>query len=231
MKHLLLTSFIFLGLQISVIGQTTSKDFSGQMILTDAMGNAFKPYYHQVQGTPYLFNNWKAVTFKLKTGQSTELANLKFDIYDQEVHFLSPKKEDLLINIDLVKEFILKDTLSIAGTTFLFRMGYPGIEKQTAKTFYAVLCDGKLQLLCFFTKKIEQFKNEYTGEIAKEFVQYDNLYVFFNGEMKGVKRDKKFFVELMQDKSKEIEEYLKQHKTNFKNTAQIANLITYYNSL
>ncbi len=83
----------------------------------------------------------------------------------------------------------------------------------------------------FLPKKIQQNKNDFSGEVSKEFVLYDYYYVYVNGEMKTMKSDKDFFTEMMNDKRDLTEEYIKLNKISFKNVAHIAKLIAYYNSL
>ncbi len=165
----LISGLIMAGMHLSGVAQTTStapavsapsysfdrnkKDFSSQLFLTDGMGNAFKPYYHQVQGTPYLFESWSEASFTLKNRMTSNLFLLKLDIHDQQIYCLSTKNENLLINAEIVKEFIIKDSATPNSGFVKFRMGYPSVAKQNAASFYEVLADGKIQLLHFSAKK------------------------------------------------------------------------------
>ena len=131
----------------------------------------------------------------------------------------------------LIKNILLIDSSKKEPETYFFKSGYPAIEQNTELTFYEVLSDGAIQLLKYNKKDISEIKNEMSGDTRKEFVLHENYFVYTNGEIKKMKREKDFILELMQDKKDKINEYLKINKLNFKNTESITKLFEYYNSL
>jgi hypothetical protein len=65
----------------------------------------------------------------------------------------------------------------------------------------------------------------------EEVVYYEEIfYVWYNGMIKKYKPSKKFILGVMSDQSKEIQQYLKENKTNLKDPLQMISLFSYYNS-
>jgi hypothetical protein len=80
-------------------------------------------------------------------------------------------------------------------------------------------------------KKINKTKNEMSGEISSQFDMYEDHYLYVKYEMKRVKKDKEYLLNLLADKRKELEAYVADRKLNFKSMDSIKKLIDYYNSL
>lgn len=59
----------------------------------------------------------------------------------------------------------------------------------------------------------------------------DAQYVFRNGRMERLKKDKSFVMGLMEDKKDKATIYVTEHKLSFKDVDQIRQLVDYYNSI
>ena len=70
-----------------------------------------------------------------------------------------------------------------------------------------------------------------SGEVSKEFIQRDEYYVFQNGEIQKLKKEKDFILSLMNDKQQKISEYMNDKKFSFKKQDLLVSLFNYYNSL
>ena len=114
---------------------------------------------------------------------------------------------------------------------YRFQTGYPEIDNLNRNNFFQVLSDGKVTLLKSSIKKINKTKNEMSGEISSQFDIYEDHYLYVKYEMKRVKKDKEYILNLLADKRKELETYLTIQKLNFKSMDSIKKLIDYYNSL
>lgn len=131
----------------------------------------------------------------------------------------------------MITEIILVDSANGKLAFYKFQAGFPIIDKNTAYNFYQVLSDGSIQLLKFIKKEIEETKDVMSGEIRKEFVQREEYYVYHNGIINKLKKEKDFVLALMKDEQQKISEYLKEKKMNYKNIGMLTNLFDYYNSL
>lgn len=78
---------------------------------------------------------------------------------------------------------------------------------------------------------VNKTKNEMSEEISSQFDIYNDYYLYMKYEMKRIKKDKEYLLNLLADKKKELEEYIKEKKLNFKLMASIVKLIDFYNSL
>ncbi|PWT97944.1 MAG: hypothetical protein C5B52_12975, partial [Bacteroidetes bacterium] len=59
----------------------------------------------------------------------------------------------------------------------------------------------------------------------------ENYYFYINGEMKKLKRDKSFILNLFPDNRQKLEEFAKSANINFKKFEELNKLVEYYNSL
>jgi len=74
-------------------------------------------------------------------------------------------------------------------------------------------------------------QNEMSGEMSSQFDIYEDHYLYVKYEMKRVKKDKEYILNLLADKRNELETYITAQKLNFKSIDSIKKLIDYYNSL
>ena len=74
-------------------------------------------------------------------------------------------------------------------------------------------------------------QNEMSGEMSSQFDIYEDHYLYVKYEMKRVKKDKEYLLNLLADKKKELETYFTSQKLNFKSIDSIKKIIDYYNSL
>jgi len=155
----------------------------------------------------------------------------RLDLYKQIIQ--------IRLNGDTVKmvlpgniiEIVFYDTVQSLTNEYKFQTGYPEIDNLNRNNFYQVLSDGKVTLLRSSIKKINKSKNEMSGETSSQFDIYEDHYLYVKYEMKRVKKDKEYLLNLLADKRKELEVYITAQKMNFRSMDSIKKLIDYYNSL
>ena len=202
-----------------------------QFIIVDKNGDSFHSYYEGIQGTPFFIENFKSSTIKLVSGQVFNSVSARLDLYKQVIQ--------VKLNGDTVKnvlpgniaEVIFYDTVQSLPYSYIFQSGYPEIDNLNRNNFYQVLSDGKVTMLKSSLKKINKTKNEMSGEISSQFDTYEDYYLYIKYEMKRIKKDKEYLLNLLADKRKEMEAYAKDQKLNFKSIDSIKKLVDYYNSL
>ena len=91
---------------------------------------------------------------------------------------------------------------------YKFQTGYPEIDNLNRNNSYQLLSDGKVTLLKSSIKKINKSKNEMSGETGSQFDIYEDHYLYVKYEMKRVKKDKEYLLNLLTDKRKELETYI-----------------------
>lgn len=205
--------------------------FDTQYTLTDANGLPMNRSVLGVGGFPYVFANFKMGSIHLKNGKVTNAIPLQLDLTNHQIHFVSANKEIGMMNGEFVHQIVLSDTTQQAAKDYIFRTGYPAIDKHTSNEFYEVLSEGNITLLKSLNKKLETNKNEFSGEVVKEFVLKEDFYIFMDGQIKRLKKDKEVILNLMKDKQIKIIEYINNNKGSFKNKDYLVELFKYYNKM
>jgi len=202
-----------------------------QFVIVDKDGGAFHSYYEGVDGHPYFIEKFMDATIGLSTGAVYKGVKARIDLYKQEIHFKMPSDSERIALPGLITEIIFYDTLGSSIHSYTFQSGYPEVDNLKRDTYYQVLSDGKVTMLKSSIKKINKSKNEMSGEVSSQFDTYEDHYLYIKYEMKRVKKDKEYLLNLLTDKRKEMEAYAKDQKVNFKSMDSIKKLVDYYNSL
>lgn len=235
MRKYLYPIMIVLCCAVSTYGQSNGVVVGGkwadQISITDVNGRPFENRYADVAGTPCFIADYRFANISLAQGRTFVNVKMKIDLVSQETRFVSSNGVEGYISAGMVKEIKFADTTSEGIIQYTFRTGFPAIDKQNENNFYQVLADGKCGFVKSITKKVNERKNELSGEIAKDFETTENYYLFVKGEMKRVKKDKDFFIAELADKQVAVIQYIQSNKLNCKNNDQIVKLIRFYNSL
>jgi len=116
-------------------------------VITDIKGLDVKETDPDVQGTPYLFDEWTPGSAISETGNTYADLKLKYDIRFNQVIFLSTDEKPMGFAQPL-NSFVINN--------MHFSKGFPPVDLQTGSTFYQLLTDGKVKLLKYFRKVIEE---------------------------------------------------------------------------
>jgi hypothetical protein len=205
--------------------------FDTQYTLIDPNGMPLNRAYNGIEGFPFVLNEFKYGQIEMKNGRKFTDVKFRLNILSHQVHFMSPEKEEGSISGEFIKNCSFTDSTQETIQRYEFRSDLPAIDEHKSNEFCQILSDGKIVLLKTMNKRIETRKNEFSGEITKEFALYEDLFSYQNGEMKRFKKDKEFILNLMQDKRALMEAYFKANKGNLKNQQYLAGIFQYYNSL
>jgi hypothetical protein len=209
---------------------TTGK-WGTQIFLSDANGRAFVNKYADVIGSAYLFPVFRFSSIELTDGRKFINIKSRLNLVEQEVEFISASGQEGYIGKGMVKRISYADTTKKEIKIYSFETGYPKIDNQTFLNFYQVLSSGKCLLLKAINKNIEDRNNELSGERSKEFIVREDLYMVTKGEIRRVKKDKDFILGLLSDQTVALNNYINEKKPNFRNESDLAQLISYYNTL
>jgi hypothetical protein len=210
---------------------TTTGKWGQQIFLSDVNGRAFENKYADVNGSAYLFPNFKFATIVLSDGRKYGNVKARLNLVEHEVNFIASNGEEGYIGKGMVNTITISDTNKQEIKVYTFQTGFPSIDNQSGIHFYQVLVAGKLSLLKSINKNIEERVNELSGEKSKEFAIRENLYIVSGGSLKRVKKDAGFFTEAMADQKDAIRQFISENKVNFKNEEQVRKLIEFYNTL
>jgi len=199
--------------------------------IVDVNGRPFQNIPSDVAGSPYFIDEFRYAKITLTKGKVYENIKAKIDLYNQEVHVFDSSNKEIIAEDGIIREVLIVDNHSQQQVFGKFQTGFPSIDKNNSNSLYRVLSEGKIQLLLFSKKEIVETKDVMSGEIKKEFLQQDEYYVFQNGEIKKLKKEKEFILSIFQDQQQKVSDYINDKKFSFKKQEMLAGLFNYYNSL
>jgi hypothetical protein len=147
------------------------------------------------------------------------------------VHYRSRDNSEYVINSGAAKQVRFVDSMGHPAIIETFQCGFPSIDNQNEHDLYRVLADGKIVFLESMRKALHEEKDDFSGDIKKEFRLYEDYYFFQNGHMDRIRKDKSYILHHMSDKEQQINEFAEKSKLSFKSVEDIKRLVTYYNSL
>jgi hypothetical protein len=206
-------------------------NWDDQFIIVDKNGGSFHSYYDGVEGNPFFIESFRSSTIKLVSGLEFNNVTARLDLYKQIIQVRLNGDTVKMVLPGNITEITFYDTIQLLPCEYRFQTGYPEIDNLNRNNFFQVLSDGKVTLLKSSIKKINKTKNEMSGELSSQFDIYEDHYLYVKYEMKRVKKDKEYILNLLADKRKELETYLTIQKLNFKSMDSIKKLIDYYNTL
>jgi len=210
---------------------SAQKKFDHYISMIDINGRLVQNIIINVEGSPYFIDSFRYADILLSDDKVFENIKVKIDFYKHEAHLIASDEKEIIADQGLIKEMILSDSVNGKWVFYHFKTGFPLIDKNKGNQFYQLLSYGEIQLLKLIKKEIVQTQNMMTREVKNEFVQYDEYYIFRHGEIKKLKKDKEFVLDLLKNEHKKIEDYLKDKKMNFRNITMLTSLFNYYNSL
>ena len=190
-----------------------------------------KKYDPDITGSPFINDHWVPAKITLSRGKEIGPLPIKLNIESNELYFLDSTGKELVAIEGLVKKVDCINYYSKDSIRFIFKSGYPGIDKQNENYYYQVLAEGKIELLARKFKYVRVEKNELSGEISKDFVEGGvMLYVYANNIIQPFHTTKNFVISLLRDKEPAINIFIDTNKINFKSIPDLIKLFNYYNS-
>jgi hypothetical protein len=157
---------------------------------------------------------------------------VRLNIESNEVYFLDSTGKEMVALEGLIKKIDFINYYSKDSIRYIFKSGYPNIDKQNENYFYQVFTDGKIELLAKKFKYIRTVKDELSGEIIKDFVDGTvTLYVYSFDNMQLFQPKIDFVLSLLIDKHEEVNTFINANKINLKKTSDLIKLFSYYLSV
>lgn len=209
-----------------------ANNFSESVSVFDKDGRPFVNSEEDVSGSSYFLPEWKYGQLRLTNGTGYDHIRLRLDLHTQEVHFMGKNGVEMVLPKGFIRELVLIDSSTPdSPSIYTFRDGFPAIDNQDGSNFYQVLVGGRLDLLRSTRKIVSMEKNSISGEETKEIREYTDYYLFSDGMMKKLKRDKAFILGAVGDKKDKVDAFAAAGKLNFKSIDDIGRIINYYNGL
>ncbi|WP_181843655.1 hypothetical protein [Emticicia sp. BO119] len=175
--------------------------------------------YMNVKGTPYLLENWEKGSVTLASGKKFENLDLKFDQVINQVIF-----QDMDGSMKAFSQPIIAFTIGKDANGHQFHRGLDGI-------FYEKLLNGRITLWKKNHKTLIDEKPYGSATVQRNVLNNFTYYVGELTQLTKIKTDKKSVLELLADKSSDIEAFIKKEKLNPRTENDLVRVIMYYNGL
>ena len=200
------------------------EDFNGRSLL--------KKYDPAISGSPFINDDWVPAMITLSRGKEIGPLLIKINIESNEVYFLDSAGKELIAVEGSVNKVDCINYYSKDSIRYVFKNGYPAIDKQNEYFYYQVLTEGNIELLAKKFKYISTTKDALTGEITKDIVGGAVvMYIYVNDKIQVFHPNKSFVISLLKDKESVINDFIETNKINLKKPVDLISLFNYYNSL
>jgi len=205
--------------------------FSGaQFLSATGAGNGvlLETKYSSVEGSPYLYSDWKNGSVKDRNGVLSENLMIKYDSYRDEVQFLKDGRTFVIEPANASEfHFTILDENSNAIERLTFKNGFT-IDGFTLLNYFQVLYEGKITYL----KKIkanyleENVTSYGTNEQVKKFVRTELEFMIRDGKVLLIGRNRKDFLSNFSDQESQIKSFIKTNKLSIKNDKDLAEILS-----
>ena len=181
-----------------------------------------------VEGSPLLFDNWKAGEVTLHNGERFHVAKVNFDVEDQK--FIYNKNDTVYEFIDNLKEVrIYNDEQHSSNNDLVFNPA----TNPALQGFVQILTSGKVSIVREYDKKPkgENYSNGMVNNTRK-YVLKTSQSAMVNDKIIPInKYNLAILEELTAEKRKEMDAFLKENKVNPKKENDFLSAIKFYNSI
>jgi hypothetical protein len=218
---------------IAQLNALNNPNSSGAMDFTDQEGKSLiKKYDPEIRGTPFVKDGWLQSKITLSKGKEITTILTKFNLESTELYFKDDIGNEMIAIEGLVKRIDFYNTKSKDGQVLTFKNGYPAIDKQNVNFYYKLLTEGSIELIEKKIKYVRVQKDEYTGQITRDFVESaSTFYIFTNNKMQVFKPSKKKLLALTNNKAEKMNKSIENKKINYKKLSDVIDLFNYYNQL
>lgn len=186
--------------------------------------------YQEIQGSPYLFEDWKSGSITSNIGTVYTGLKIKYDAYKDVVEILQ-NGAIMEINPKLYNDFRIQEE---GHKEYFFKNDFKPMERFNQQSYFEVLFQGKIYVL----RKIkvdyisENVTNFGSSNEIKKFIKNES-YFFVQESGGGIefKLNKKSVMNLFPDKNEEIEGYIAREKIKCKTIEEIVRIASFYESI
>ena len=182
-------------------------------------------------GSKFLSENWTTGDVLQEDDKYFNGMNLKYNLYDDQLIFKNQKDEILAFKTPIKEFHLYEDVDDKTRAVRVYKNGFPEVDKYTKKNYYQVLVDGKAILLKKFYLSFVEGIPYGASDVQKTLIPNQAYYLFANGKMTKVKKQKDSFLLPISNQKEALNLYIKNEKIKFKSDEDLIKVLSYYNTL
>jgi hypothetical protein len=212
MKNVLILSLLIL--PILSKAQSTVENFK------DISGQPFFPKtYHDVNGTPFLFDDWAPSTVTLSNGTTLRDIKTNFNIVTDELLYIDERGKTMVANATVIKKVEAN-----AGTLRMF------VTTKAKNTYFEIVStEGKATLLKHHKKVVLETKPYNSATVQKNFITDESLVLSLEGDVIEVKSVNDLYKVLTP--SEPLKEFAKKERLKNRSVDSWIRIVDHYNSI
>jgi hypothetical protein len=182
----------------------------------------------QTQNFPSQF--WHEGKIVLESGDTLR-GNIKYDLQNDFIQLdINNRLESFTARKVLFFEIF--DKMARRYRQF-YSLPYSTSNQYKAPVFFELLAEGKMTLLCREAIEIRTYPSSfyYYGNNSRPVLVYRFFLLRDNGNIEQFVGKRSDLIELMGNKGEPVEKYIKANKLSVDNKYELAQIVTYYNSL
>lgn len=200
----------------------------GRHINDQVSGNLLYIYeYTDIQGSPFLFDDWTDGAIVVNQSQLNHI-KLKFDTYSNK--FVVNKNDtsyEISNSVNEVRLFPDNDT----SNARIYRKGFNINMRLNPKVFMQVMAEGKITLLKYTYKDMEEYTEYGSAVKIKRFRDGQQYFILKNGQYTSTTLTKKNLQDALNDKWTAVSDFLSKKGLNGKDEKSWTAAIRFYNTL
>ncbi len=187
----------------------------------------------ETQGSIYLEKDWYYGNLELEGDKVILDYPLKYNLKSGELEIKVTWDSIRVVNFSKIERFTWEGARG--SEYFVNAKKYTGDSYEVnVNGFFKVLEDGETKL--FENSYLELLPSSYNtamdaGRNYDEYTKKNKLYIYKDGKLSQVKKNKKSVLSAMNDKETEVKLYAKENKLKYRKAEDITSMVKYYNSL
>ncbi len=190
---------------------------------------AYIAQYTDVQGTQFLQDAWMHAKIVLNNGTFVNNFTMKFDTYNNK--FVANKNDTAYEINPTIPEVILYSSEDTSSNALVFKKGFQINSNVNSGKYLQVLAEGKMILLKFIKKELEEYTEYGNATKLKRFQESYQYFLYDHQKYESINLSKKNLENHLVDKSALVFSYLNEKKLTGKDEKSWIAAVKYYNSL
>jgi len=181
-----------------------------------------------VEGTPFFNEKMMKGAIILSEGKEYKNILVRINLLETQVNYMDNKNVELVASSP-IKEVVLWDTVNNKDYRFV-SYNYIISDEKPEKGYYELLQTGTIELYKQHKKLLSEFRPYGSATEEQRIHTQSNYFLLKNRQWTKVKKLKDL-VELLNNKSAEIKQYMASNRISDDNQANYEKVVAYYNSL